>query len=145
MKTLKRLGAVAAVLASVTACEVFEDQSPDDMSFRMSGSDGQVVMVIYSQDFVAGVDELSVTQVQVFSSDTVFHVLPIDTIINITVERRFFVQVETEAMDTVVVDVRLEVDGRGLVNLSGGIFPGLPWRFVYEYNQVLTDVIEVIL
>ena len=145
MKTLQKLGALALVLASVTACEVFEDQSPDDVSFRMSGSDGQVVMVIYSQDFVAGVDETSVTQVQVFSSDTVFHVLPIDTIINITVQRRFFVQVATEAMDTVVVDVRVDIDGRSQVNLSGGIFPGVPWRFVYEYNQALTAVIEVIL
>ena len=136
---------MAVVLASVTACDILEDQSPDDISFRMSGSDGRVVSVIYSQDFIAGVDDLNVTQVQVFSSDTVLHVLPIDTIINITRERRFFVQVETAPMDTVVVDVRIQVDGRGLVNTSGGIFPGTPWRYVYEFNQVLTDVIEVIL
>ena len=136
---------MAAVLASVTACEIFGDQAPENISFRMSGSDGQVVTVIYSQEFVAGVDELNVTQVEVFVSDTVMHVLPIDTIINISLERRFFVLVATAPTDTVVVDVRIDVDGRGLVNTSGGIFPDVPWRYVYQYNQLFTDVIEVIL
>lgn len=145
MKTLRRLGAVAAVLASLTACEVFRDQSPENISFRMSGGDGRLVTVIYSQEFVAGVDELNVTRVEVFVSDTVMHVLPIDTIINIAVERRLFVQVETAPTDTVVVNVRVEVDGRGVVNITGGIFPDVPWRYVYEYNQILTDLIEVIL
>ncbi len=143
MKTFSRLGAVAAVLAAVTACAIFQDQSPDDISFRMSGSDGQVVTVIYSQEFVAGVDEANVTQVEVFASDTVMHVLPIDTIIDIASERRLFVQVATA--DTVVVDVRIEVDGRSVVDISGGIFPDVPWRYVYQFNQLFTDVIEVIL
>ena len=136
---------MAAVLASVVACDILEDHTPENISFRMSGSDGQVVTVIYSQEFIAGVDELNVTQVQVFASDTVTHVLPIDTIIDIAVKRRFFVQVETAPMDTVVVDGRIDVDGRGLLDISGGIFPDVPWRYVYEYNQSLTDVIEVIL
>ena len=130
---------MAAVLASVTACEIFGDQAPENISFRMSGSDGQVVTVIYSQEFVAGVDEFNVTQVEVFVSDTVMHVLPIDTIINISLERRFFVLVATAPT------VRIDVDGRGLVNTSGGIFPDVPWRYVYQYNQLFTDVIEVIL
>ena len=145
MKTLKSLVAVAALFASVTACEIFENQAPEAISFRMSGSDGQVVSVIYSQEFVAGVDELNVTQVQVFVSDTVLHVLPIDTIVDIMSEQRLFIQVETAPQDTVVVDVRMEVDGRGLLSTTGGIFPDVPWRFVYQFNQQFSDVIEVIL
>ena len=143
MKTLKRLGAVAALLAFVTACSILGDQTPETISFRMSGSAGQVVTLIYSQEFIAGVDEANITQVEVFSTDTVVQVLPIDTIIDIAVQQRFFVQVETA--DTVVVDVRIEVNDRGLVNISGGIFPDTPWRYVYEFNQTLTDIIEVIL
>ena len=144
MKTVRRLGAAAALLASVTACNIIEDLTPENISFRMSGADGQVVTAIYSQEFVAGIDESNVTQVQVFGSDTVIHVLPIDTIISIAVERRFFVQVTAAPTDTVVVAVLVEIDGRSLLNTSGGIFPDVPFRYVYQFNELFSDVIEVI-
>ena len=135
---------MAAVLASVAACNIIEDLTPENISFRMSGADGQVVIAIYSQEFVAGIDELNITQVQVFGSDTVIHVLPIDTIINIATERRFFVQVTAAPMDTVVVSVLVDIDGRNLLNASGGIFPDVPFRYVYQFNQLFSDAIEVI-
>ncbi len=135
---------MAALLASVTACNIIEDLTPENISFRMSGADGQIVTAIYSQEFVAGLDEFNVTQVQVFGSDTVIHVLPIDTIISIAVERRFFVQVTAAPTDTVVVAVRVDVDGRNVVDASGGIFPSVPWRYVYQFNALFTNVIEVV-
>ncbi len=145
MKKLKGIGMALTLLVAVAGCEVFQDQTPENISLRVTGSAGTQVMVIYSKQFVAGVDQLGVTQVEVFGSDTVFHVLPIDTIINIALEQRFFVQIETMPTDTISVDVRVDVDGRNVVDRSGGIFPGVPWRYVYQFNQALTSVIEVII
>ena len=65
MNRLQKLSvlAVAAVLA--IGCEVFQDPTPKEISFRMSGSAGDIVTVIYSKQFVAGVNELGVTRVEV--------------------------------------------------------------------------------
>lgn len=145
MNRLLRLVSLLAIVSVAPACEVFENPNPERVHLRMQGSDGRTVMAIYSKQFVAAVNELGVTRVEVFGSDTVQHVLPIDTIVDIAFEQRFFVQVETMPDDTVDVNVVVEIDGRRVVNESGGIFPGTPWQYVYQFNQFFTELIEVIL
>ncbi len=136
------LAAAAALLAG--ACEIFEDGTPTQIFFEMEGEEGGLqVRVIYSKDFVAGVDEMGVTHVQVFASDTVLHTLPIDTVINIADEQQWFVQAETLAGDTLAVNVVVDVDDRNLVSRFGGIFPNEPFRYVYVFNQRLTESVDV--
>lgn len=144
MKTLKNVGLIAVLVVGSSACDAFRDQAPDNISFRMSGGDGRTVTAIYSTEFVAGVTEAGVTQVQIFGADTVVHVLPIDTIINISRNLQFFVEIYTAPTDTVNVAVRVDADDRNLYDETGGIFPTRPWQFVYQFNQRLTDVIEVV-
>lgn len=134
----------AAVVLVVAACEIFDDGAPRQILFEMDGDEGGLrAMAIYSRNFVAGVDEMGVTHVQVFSSDTVLHTLPIDTVIDIADEQQWFVQVETLAGDTLAVNVLVDVDGRTLVSRFGGIFPDEPFRYVYVFNQRLTESVDV--
>lgn len=142
MKRFAGALAVAAVLLA-GACEIFEDGTPTQIFFEMEGEAGLRAKVIYSMDFVAGIDEMGVTHVQVFSSDTVLHTLPFDTTMNIAAEQQWFVQAETLAGDTLAVTVTVDVDDRNLVSRFGGIFPNEPFRYVYVYNQVLTDNVDV--
>ena len=134
---------LAAALLVATACEIFGDGTPSQIFFEMEGEAGLQAKVIYSRDFVAGIDEMGVTHVQVFSSDTVLHTLPIDTVMSIEAEQQWFVQVETVAGDTLAVTVKVDVDSRTLVSRFGGIFPSQPWRYVYVFNQQLSESLDV--
>lgn len=143
---MRRFAGPPAVAAALLggACGLFDNASPMRIIFTMEGEQGGArAMAIYSRDFIAGVDEMGITHVQVFSSDTVMHTLPIDTVIDIAAEQQWFVQVETLAGDTLAVAVRVDVDDRNLLARSGGIFPDQPWRYVYVFNQRLTENVDV--
>jgi hypothetical protein len=142
MSTAKRL-LVALALVAFSGCEIFEDPTPRNIFFEMRGEAGGQVRVIYSTQFVAGVNEFGTTRVQVVRSDTILHEIPFDRVIDISVDRRWFVQAESLGTDTLEVHVIVDVDDRNLVNESGGIFPGEPWHFVYSFNQFLTRDIDV--
>ena len=146
MKPFKTIfGVLLLGTAALAACEVFEDQTPEFISFAMAGPSGATVQVIYSKAFVAGVDEAGTTRVEVFESDTVLHTLPIDTVIDVRIDRRLFIQGEVSPLDTLSVDVEIDVDGRSLFDGRGDLFPDLPWRFLYQFNSLFTDDIEVII
>ena len=125
------------------ACGLFQDLTPENIAFSMTGEEGARTEVIYATDFVAGVDAEGVTHVQVFNSDTVFHTLPIDTVMSIEQDQRWLVHVSSTNGDTLAVTVVVEVDGRTLVSRAGGVFPEVPWRYVYVFNERLTGDVEV--
>ena len=134
---------LAVALVAIAGCEIFDDPTPRNIFFEMSGEAGQQVRVIYSTQFVAGVNEFGITRVQVVRSDTILHEIPIERAIDISVDRRWFVQAESLGTDTLEVHVIVDVDDRNLVDESGGIFPNDPWHFVYSFNQLLTRDIDV--
>lgn len=134
---------LAAFALTITACGIVEEKWPTEVAFEMRGDAGSRAKVIYSTNFVAGVDVEGVTQVSVLSSDTVLRTLPLDTVMSIAREQKWLVQVETVAGDTLDVSVAVEVDGRNLISESGGIFPDTPWHFVYVFRQKLTRRLDV--
>lgn len=134
------------LLAAVTlgGCSaILEDLTPENIHFEMRGEPGARVRAIYSTQFVAGLSEFGVTRVQVVRADTVVHQLPFQRAMDISIDRRWFVQAESVDGDTLSVQVIVNVDDRGLVDESGGIFPGEPWHFVYSFNQLLTRDLDV--
>jgi len=145
MKNIIRFGLVLGLMASTGACEVFEDQSPENVNFRLSGSPGAQVQAIYSTRFVAGVTEENVTEVRIFEADTVFQTLPIDTTVSVLENLQFFVEILPAPTDTLAVVVKVEIDGREVLENDGFIFPLSPWRYVYQFNQLLTAAVEVII
>ena len=137
------LSLLLAAIALGGCSEVFDDPTPENIYFEMRGEAGGRVRAIYSTQFVAGVNEFGLTRVQVVRSDTVIHEIPFQRAMDISIDRRWFVQAESLEGDTLSVQVLVNVDGRGLVNESGGIFPGEPWHFVYSFNQLLTRDLDV--
>lgn len=132
------------VFAAVSwACSAFEDPTPRNLSLAMRGDAGKQVRVIYSKQFITALTETGVTQVQVVRSDTVVHTLPFDTVIDISVERRWFGQAETIDGDTLAVRVLVNVDDRNLLDETGGVFPDVPWRFAYAFNHRLSRSLDV--
>lgn len=143
MTRLRFVFAGIALAVALYGCGVFSDQTPSAIAFRMTGDDGKQVRIIYSKRFVAGQTEVGITRVNVFGSDTVLYTLPFDTLIDISMERRWFVQAESIEDDTLAVNVVVDVDDRNLVREFGGIFPNESWNFVYAYNHVVTTSLEV--
>lgn len=128
----------------VGGCEAFSDRTPRNIGLEMRGDAGKRVRLIYSTEFVAGLNEAGITRVQVFGADTVVHALPFDTLIDISAEQRWFAQAESVgAGDTLAVTVIVDVDDRNLVNEFGGIFPDVPWRFAYSFNHRFTRSLDV--
>ncbi|MCY3701010.1 MAG: hypothetical protein OXH46_15430 [Gemmatimonadetes bacterium] len=132
-----------AAIALGGCSEIFDDPTPENIYFEMRGEAGDRVRAIYSTQFVAGRNEFGVTRVQVVRSDTVIHEIPFRRAMDISIDRRWFVQAESLGGDTLSVQVIVNVDDRGLVNEAGGIFPGEPWHFVYAFNQLLTRDLDV--
>jgi len=146
MNRYSRFSAAAALLVSLAGCGLFEDQIPEDIFFRMSGPTGSQVTVIYSKQFVAGVNEIGQTRLEVFGADTVVHTLPIDTVIDVRLEQRLFLRASPlAASDTLAVDARVDVDGRNIYSDQGDLFPLVPWQFFYQYNVTFTQDVEVII
>ena len=139
---LIRLPIVLTVVA-LGGCSVFDNPTPENIFFEMRGETGDRVRAIYSTQFVAGTNEFGVTRVQVVRSDTVVHEIPFVRQMDISVDRRWFVQAEPLGADTLSVQVIVNVDDRRLLDESGGIFPDEPWHFVYSFNQLLTRDIDV--
>ncbi|MDP2955125.1 MAG: hypothetical protein Q8N53_01785, partial [Longimicrobiales bacterium] len=106
------LALLAALPLSAPGCGWFEDPTPENIRFRMSGDVGARVQVVYSTQFVAAVDELGITRVSLFWADTLAQTLPVDTTLYIGIDRRYFVQVLPSAAASITVDVRVDVDDR---------------------------------
>ena len=145
MKTNSRFIGLLALVTLLPACEIFENQTPEMLTFRMAGQAGDTVSVVYSKGFLAANDETGVTRVQLFEADTVKQTLPIDTVIDIRVQRQMFIQALTYATDTVDVDVQVDVNERGVFTGSGKLFPAVPWYFLYRFNQAPTQTIEIVI
>ncbi len=125
-------------------CGFFDDPTPDNVELRLDGPAGSSVQLVMAKNFLAGVNETGTTEVEVFTSDMVDVVLPFDTVVNISVERRFFFQIVPRSADTLAVSVRIDIDGRSLYNQSGNVFSANPFRWVYMFNTPTTLVIELI-
>ena len=145
---MNRITLITAVLVAAfvsTGCSIFEDPTPETISIQITGSNGTEVLGIYSQVFVAGINqETDVTEVRLSGADSVMQTLPIDTIINIRTSRQLFLQVETMPGDTAHVTVRVDVNSRNILNRAGFIFPDVPFRYVYQFTRPLPDVVAVV-
>ena len=145
MKQTIRFSLLLGAALAAGACSIFEDQTPENISFRLTGSTGLQVQAVYSTRFVAGLTEEGVTEVRIFSADTVLQTLPIDTTVHSTENRQVFVELLSTGPDTLPVAVDVDIDGRGVLEREGLIFPATPWRYVYQFNQLLTSVVEVVI
>ena len=133
---------VAFVGGALGGCGWFDDPSPESATVTLTGDAGQVVELLVSKQFVAGVDQNQVTRVQVFQGDTLRRAVPWDTTISIRIEQRFFVKmldadsVSQQLRMRVLIDANPEYDKAGQ---ASEVF-----QFVYTFNQPVTNVVELI-
>ena len=80
-----------------------------------------------------------------FQADTVVQTLPIDTLFNISIDRRWYVQVTPLNTDQVSVEARVDVDDRNVLDEAGLVFAASPWRFAYLFNQAVTRTIDIVI
>ena len=111
----------------------------------MSGDPGASVQLMMSTEFIAGVNEVGMTEVKVCRSDTVVVALPVDTVISISRYKQFLLEATPLSADTMNVSVRIDVDTRKQLDESGDIFRVNPWRYVYVFNQPVTRSVEIII
>lgn len=135
---------VAGAAAVLSACGMFDDLRPVDARVSIDGEPGTRVEVITSSTFVSGITESGVTQVSVIVSDTVYPALPFDETYRIAVDQRFLVILShfQEDIDSVHMQVFINDDRK--FNEGGALLPELPYRFLYTFNQQVTDVIDVV-
>jgi hypothetical protein len=146
MKIPTKYSLVAACAVLFSGCEIFESQTPETITFSVNGDAGDVVTVIYAKNFIAAPTETGTTQVEVFEADTIVHTLPVDTIIDVRLERQLFLRVQpTGVNDTIPVSVRVDVNERSIFDGSGDIFSEDPWHFLYRFNAPPTQTIEVVI
>ena len=142
MKQTAIMLAVAALVAG--ACSWFDDQVPNEARVVIEGEAGKTVRLIVSTKFLAGVNELGQTRVEIFQSDTIVTTLPYERVYTIEDDQRFFA--ETARLDADLQNVRMQVfvDDRRQFDEVGALLPGQPYRFVYMFNQALTRDIVVL-
>lgn len=135
---------VAAAAVLITACGWFEDLRPVEARVVIEGPAGARVQLITSTRFLAGVDELGTTRVEVLVADTSEVVLPLRQAWVIRNERQFFAQAE-HVEDGVTLQMQVFINDEVKFDESGPLYAGAPFRFIYVFNRALTPTLEVVL
>jgi len=135
--------AVLCILACA-ACELFADGTPNETRVVIDGEAGALVRIVTSTEFVAGVNENRVTRVVILSSDTVMTTLPFQRTYGITENYQFFIEASRADADVAGFRMQVYVDKDKEFDEGGKLTPEAPYRFVYQFNHLFTDAIEVV-
>ena len=134
-----------AALLIASGCGLIEDPSPDRARLQIEGDAGKTVRLIVSTEFVAAVNEVGQTRVVIIKSDTLQVTLPYTKEYNIEDQQRFFAETARSGEDLSAVHMQVFVDSRKQFDESGALLSGQPYRFVYTFNQVITQDIVVVI
>lgn len=123
---------------------VLENPEPQEARLEMEGEAGKPIRIITSTEFVAAVNDLGQTRVQVFVADTIVTTLPYRRTYRIDDDHRYFV--EAARLDDDLASIRMEVyiDDRKQFDQGGSLTGGQPYRFVYSFNQTVTREIVIL-
>lgn len=133
MNTL-RFGWLSAILL-LTGCALLgDDPTPEFVSMSVSGEAAEPVSLVLSTFFNTGVDELGVNRVSLGFADTLAVTLPFDTVVDVRVQQRFFVEIAATEADTANARMTVEVDGRSVFDDTRQVSADDPFRFLYLFN-----------
>lgn len=118
--------------AGLAGCDLFGDQSPDEVRLRIEAGGPQQVLLVTTSNFIAqrqpvfddfGFPLRDTTLVQVFAADTTVVTLPFEQRYDIRVPQRFFTRVFRR--DSTDVEIRMQawVDGEGRFDRRLGAAP----------------------
>ena len=140
-------GVVRSILVAwavlLTACDWFDDPSPDTARLRLEGDPGAVVRLVTSVQFLAARTPSGEVRVQLLSADTSRRALPFDTVYTIRGYQRFFAEAARADADVASFRMRVFLDRVPRFDEVGPLREGAPYRFLYALNQYFRDVREV--
>ena len=138
----------AIVLASASllagGCGLITDPSPDEARLVIQGEAGKPVRVIISTVFVAQVDENQRTRVVIIEADTMVTTLPYENVYAIDEDQRFFAEAARLDDDLETVHMQVFIDRRKEFDEGGVLLESQPYRFVYTFNQAVTQDIVIL-
>jgi hypothetical protein len=140
---MRRTGIVLAALLA-GGCDLIEDPSPNEARMVVHGEAGKEVRIIVSTQFVAQVNEIGQTRVVIFEADTVVTTLPFERTWVIEEDQRFFAEAARLDADLGNVQVQVFVDERKEFDEGGTLIEGHPYRFLYTFNQAVTQDIVIL-
>ena len=135
--------ALLLALAMGGGCSWFEDPSPEEARILISGDPDTPIELIVSSRFTAGVSDAGVTRVVIVESDTILTTLPFDRKFDIRGDYKFFVQAARRDADVGSLRMQVFIDSQREFDEDGPLVANGPFRFVFQFNQFLTDAIDV--
>jgi len=141
---MRRTAVLLLALAVGGGCSWFEDPSPEEARVLISGDPAAPIELIVSSRFVAGVNEDGLTRVVIIESDTILTALPFDRKFDIRGDYRFFAQAARRDADIGSMRMQVFIDSRQEFDADGPLVVDGPFRFVFQFNQFLTDAIDVV-
>lgn len=129
----------------VTACNWFDDPSPDEARLMIDGPAGAQVRLITSTKFLAAVTNDGVTRVEVFEADTTNAALPFESTYAIRDDQAFLAWTSHLETSLETIRVRVFLDAAKEFDESGPLKDGIDFRFVYTFNQRVTPIVEITL
>lgn len=140
---MTRTGILLAALLT-GACGIIEDPTPNEARMVVLGEPGKEVRIIVSTQFVAQVNEIGQTRIVIFEADTVVTTLPFERTWVIEEDQRFFGEAARLETDLDDVQVQVFVDDRKEFDEGGILIDGHPYRFLFTFNQQVTQDIVVL-
>jgi hypothetical protein len=129
----------------VVGCDLLLDNpEPETARLVISGDAGKPVRLITSTEFVAAVNDVGVTRVEIFVADTVITTLPYERVYDIERDHRFLVEASWIDTDLEQVNVQVYLDEKKQFDQGGLLMEGQPYRFVYTFNQAVTQDIVLL-
>lgn len=136
--------ALLAVGATLAGCDFFDDPSPDTVSFALMEGEGEYQIVL-STVFVAGLNDLGGTRVELIESDTLVVSTPYLDEVDIRGDQRFFIRVIAggEGVDVGPVRLSVDIDDENRFDRRAEVTDE-PIFFLYQFNgQIFTEDIQV--
>lgn len=131
------------LVLGTTACNWFDDPAPDEARLMIDGPVGATVQLLTSTKFAAALRTDGVTEVEIIDSETIDATLPFESTYGIRDDQRFLVWASQLETDVENIRVRVFLDGTKQFDESGPLNDGTDYRFVYAFNQGVTERIEV--
>ncbi|HUF70335.1 MAG TPA: hypothetical protein VMM79_16930 [Longimicrobiales bacterium] len=133
-----------AVLVGGGCGLLLDNPAPEEARVVIDGDAETEVRIITSTVFVSAVNEEGVTRVQLFEADTIVTTLPYRRTFDIQEDHRFFAEAARLDVDVQNLTMQVYLDDRKQFDEGGILIEGAPFRFVYMFNQAVTQEIEVL-
>src|SRR5688572_30462437 len=140
---MRRTASVLVVTLMAVGCDWLENPTPKSARLVVEGDAGKQVRLITSSKFATAVTENGDTRVSLGTADTVFTTLPIDRTFTIAGDERFFAEVSRLDTDLQALRMQLFLNSAKKFDENGPLLQGLPFRFLYTFNQTVGRVVEV--